>query len=445
MNSKHLQDAIGNIDDQYIEEAAEPAKLPFPTKIWMPAAALAACVLLTVSLLPWKTMFSGNGSSVKDPVGTDSGVNILQNDDTTYLDTTKENEDSSITEPHEDTQSGAEENTYENTQTILPIPDTIAPIPNTAPHPDTEDPVPNTKPTPDTVDPTPNTTPTPDTVGPTQNNKPVPDTTGPTQSIKPPPDTVGPILNDKPVPDTTGPTQSINPTPDTTGPVQNIKPAPDTTGQNQNSTLPPHTTGPYPDVTDGPDTGDTTASEKETTAPTIPNDPIDPTPVVPLPQYPTILSRSQYPVQDQYPHEISLLPQWRNAKSARVSYYQSGIGDTDSFMYWTVREFFSNSVSDNLVYSPANAYMTLGMLAETAGGNTQSQLLRLLGENDVLSLRSSAKNLWNSCYRDDGIVTTVLGNSMWLDDSLVLKAGIPDILAENYYTSSFYGNMGRVV
>lgn len=205
----------------------------------------------------------------------------------------------------------------------------------------------------------------------------------------------------------------------------------------------PDTTGPYQPPQEDPDGDETTSADEETTGPFLPIDPPSPpdhgTIIQPRP---IILSRCTYPLQEQYPTSSTQYYQWNKAKEERINGFHSGIGNTDAFMSVTIGEFFSNSKSENLIYSPINAYMTLGMLSETAAGSSRDQLLGLLGENDILSLRRSANNLWNACYRDDGIVTSVFGSSMWLDNSFAPKSEVTDILAESYYASSFYGKMG---
>ena len=329
MTTRHLQDAIGNIDDAFIEEAAKAQVLKL--KSWLPAAALAACVLLTAALLPWRAIFSFAPSPTTDPPTPQGG--LLQNDDTSFFDTTKENEETIITLP--------DESTNESTK----LPDTQK----------AED----------------------------------------TNIIAPPPETLPPIPDDTKSPDTE---------------------------EKQNE--------------------ETTPADKETTGPLIPSTPSTPDHGTVLPQYPTILSHTTYPVQKRYPSVEAQRIEWRIDLAKRISGYKSGIGNTDGFIAGNVSEFFSSSENQNLIYSPLNTYMTLGMLAETAGGNSRDQLLSILGENDIYSLRSSAKNLWNSCYRDDGIVTSVLGSSLWLDNSFTPKTAVTDILANDYYASSFYGDMG---
>lgn len=329
MSPEKLQDAIGNIDDRYIDEAESEAYLPL--RVWLPAASLAACILIMVALIPWRTIFSNNDPSVTDPNNSNNVIGFLDNDTTSH-DTTKE---PPVIIPDESTQISTEDTTVN-----IIHPDTIPP------HFETETQAPDTK-------------------------------------------------------------------------------APDTEDSKKEET------------TDVP-------KKEETTAPTGPSFPTVPDPgISPTPQRPSILARSSYPVQEQYPQNGALLSAWRSAKTERINYYQSGIGDIDGFISLSLSNFFAKSENQNLIYSPVSTYMSLGMLAEAAGGNSRAQLLDLLGESDIYSLRASAGNLWNSCYRDDGIVTSVLGNSIWLDDSFIPKSSTADIIAKNYFASSYTGSMGE--
>ena len=329
MSPEKLQDAIGNIDDRYIDEAESEAYLPL--RVWLPAASLAACILIMVALIPWRTIFSNNDPSVTDPNNSNNVIGFLDNDTTSH-DTTKE---PPVIIPDESTQADTEDTTIGNIH-----PDTVPP------HFETE-------------------------------------------------------------------TQ-----------------APDSMSHDTEDSKKEETT-------DIPE-------KEETTAPTMPSFPTIPDPgITPMPQRPSILARSTYPVQEQYPQNGALLSAWRSAKTERINYYQSGIGNIDGFISLSLSNFFSESENKNLIYSPVSTYMSLGMLAEAAAGNSRSQLLDLLGESDIYSLRASANNLWNSCYRDDGIVTSVLGNSIWLDGSFVPKSSTADIIAKNYFASSYTGNMGE--
>ena len=84
------------------------------------------------------------------------------------------------------------------------------------------------------------------------------------------------------------------------------------------------------------------------------------------------------------------------------------------------------------------------MLAETTGGSSRQQLLDLMGADSIESLRALAKALWRDSYRDDGIVTSVLANSLWMNRALGehYAQDTLDTLAQDYYASSFSGEMG---
>ncbi|MBR2667239.1 MAG: serpin family protein [Oscillospiraceae bacterium] len=100
------------------------------------------------------------------------------------------------------------------------------------------------------------------------------------------------------------------------------------------------------------------------------------------------------------------------------------------------------SDGQNHVCSPLNIYMALGMLAETTDGNSRQQILDLLDEASIESLRTTASALWNANYRDDGAVASILAASLWLNQSVAFKPETLNTIAETYYASSYRGEMG---
>ena len=117
-------------------------------------------------------------------------------------------------------------------------------------------------------------------------------------------------------------------------------------------------------------------------------------------------------------------------------------GLLDGFISSTTTQFLSGAGEENRVYSPINVYMALSMLAETAGENSRTQILDLLGVGSIEALRTRAYALWRDNYRDDGVVTSLLANSLWLRDGMTYSQKTLDTLAEHYYASSFSGAMG---
>lgn len=102
----------------------------------------------------------------------------------------------------------------------------------------------------------------------------------------------------------------------------------------------------------------------------------------------------------------------------------------------------SGEEEENRVYSPLNLYFALSMLAETAGGDTRQEILKLLESNSVESLREKTADLWTANYVDDGRVTQILSNSFWLNESLSYHQETLDLLAKEHRASSFSGKMG---
>ena len=117
-------------------------------------------------------------------------------------------------------------------------------------------------------------------------------------------------------------------------------------------------------------------------------------------------------------------------------------GMMDEFLSASTAQFLTGTGEDNRIYSPLNVYMALSMLAETAGENSRQQILDLLQVDSIEALRDRAAALWKDHYRDDGTVTSILGNSLWLRSGMTYSQKVLDILAKDYYASSFSGEMG---
>lgn len=97
---------------------------------------------------------------------------------------------------------------------------------------------------------------------------------------------------------------------------------------------------------------------------------------------------------------------------------------------------------DNRIYSPVSLWFALAMLAETTGGETRQQVLDALGASDLEQLRDWADILWHTLYQDDGTATTLLGNSIWLNENVTFHQEVLENLAEHYYASSYQVPMG---
>ena len=112
-----------------------------------------------------------------------------------------------------------------------------------------------------------------------------------------------------------------------------------------------------------------------------------------------------------------------------------------SFSTKTMTQLLKENDHENRVFSPINIYIALGMLAETTAGNTRQQILDLLGVPSIEDARILMKGLYNNAYYDEDL-KSVLASSIWLRDDTNYNQDTMDSLAENYYASSFSGEMG---
>jgi len=158
------------------------------------------------------------------------------------------------------------------------------------------------------------------------------------------------------------------------------------------------------------------------------------------------LAAASYPEAAQYPSMESLeqddgtFEAWNSQRQDRQKTAEQLDGGIYSFYKASSREFLSGADGKNRVYSPVNVYMALSMLAEITGGNSKSQLLSLLSVKDADTLTAQAKNLWTANYRNDGATTSILANSLWLNNSVAVNKETIGKLADDYYASVYRGD-----
>lgn len=164
------------------------------------------------------------------------------------------------------------------------------------------------------------------------------------------------------------------------------------------------------------------------------------------------MAEAAYPQMHQMPSEDAFMDNWDAYETAHEAwladkktqhaYYDASI-DLDAFFEKCMTAFLSGKEGENVVFSPLNLYMALTMLAETTDGESREQILSLLDTKDIEQLRKDAAAIWNSNYSDDGAITCILANSLWLNDSVDFKQVTIDRLADTYYASSYRGNPAK--
>ena len=155
------------------------------------------------------------------------------------------------------------------------------------------------------------------------------------------------------------------------------------------------------------------------------------------------INQAEYPKMTQYPKTELGYDAWRKDQKIRHEYFGAG-ENLDRFFTATYSEFLSNSGKENKLYSPLNVYMALSLLAEITEGESRQQILDLVGADSIEALRKQANSVWNANYNDDGAVTSILASSLWLNKNITFNENTMKTLADNYYASSYQGEMGSL-
>ena len=133
---------------------------------------------------------------------------------------------------------------------------------------------------------------------------------------------------------------------------------------------------------------------------------------------------------------------WSAERRARNAAATSASGAMDEYLRAALPAMLSDADGKNAVCSPVSVYMALSMLAEITDGESRAQLLSLLGADSSNTLRQTAGEVWAANYQNDGAVTSILADSLWLSDGLDYHSGTLARLADSYYASAYRGEMG---
>ena len=129
---------------------------------------------------------------------------------------------------------------------------------------------------------------------------------------------------------------------------------------------------------------------------------------------------------------------WSEANAARSECTKLALSGLQDFFTEANSKFLSGN--DNAVWSPANAYIGLAMVAELTEGNSRQQILDLLGSKNTDTLRSQVSAVWESAYKD-GNEASHLANSLWLQKGLSYRQDTMDALSYHYYADVYQTNL----
>lgn len=156
------------------------------------------------------------------------------------------------------------------------------------------------------------------------------------------------------------------------------------------------------------------------------------------------LAAAVYPEIPMYPDDFdhSAYEEWNDAVTALRNQPAGYTDGFDSFFSDSIKSFLKGEETENKIYSPLSLYMTLGMCAEITDGSTRQQILDVLEQEDIDTLRSHAGSIWQANYMDDGMAKCIPSTSLWTNSNITYNKKTVDSVAENYYSSVFTGEPG---
>ena len=162
-----------------------------------------------------------------------------------------------------------------------------------------------------------------------------------------------------------------------------------------------------------------------------------------LPQYPAEPAFDTEAAWERYQEEYDVYwNAWRDYRDEVPALYKTPELEEALAAFTGESTALALAGEDNRIYSPVSLWFALAMLAETTGGETRRQVLDALGASNLEQLRDWADILWHTLYQDDGTATTLLGNSIWLNENVTFHQDVLENLAEHYYASSYQVPMG---
>ena len=133
---------------------------------------------------------------------------------------------------------------------------------------------------------------------------------------------------------------------------------------------------------------------------------------------------------------------WQEEQKRLSNTAKDALIDLEHFFTTGSAQFLSTQSSDNLLWSPVNAYIGLAMVTELTAGESRRQILDLFGAADIDALRQQVSAIWESTYNDNGHEISTLANSLWLEEGLSYQQDTMDNLAYHYYASVYQGDLG---
>lgn len=124
-----------------------------------------------------------------------------------------------------------------------------------------------------------------------------------------------------------------------------------------------------------------------------------------------LLAQAEYPEAIGYEDYETRSQVWTENQVTEDTHYA-----LKAFAYSTAAKVLANDTESGC-YSPLSLYQALSMLSSGAEGQTQAELLSLLGQPDPETLQDQAGKLYRVNHSDNEVDILKIANSLWLDET----------------------------
>lgn len=133
---------------------------------------------------------------------------------------------------------------------------------------------------------------------------------------------------------------------------------------------------------------------------------------------------------------------WRDFFEKRMKLAEGNQEGYRAFLADICQKMLADGSVENPAFSPLNIYLSLGMLAEISGGQTQKEILDAVHASSLEDLYEKANALAQAVQRDDSALKVDLGGSLWLSNNFPFNEATVKRTAERYFASIYRGLFG---
>ena len=138
---------------------------------------------------------------------------------------------------------------------------------------------------------------------------------------------------------------------------------------------------------------------------------------------------------------IAQFDAWWNAKAEHQEIEIPNREQLQDFIRESAQRLSVNRETPNYLYSPVGLWLCLHTLADLTEGNTQAQILQVLGEQTDAVRDEQLEAVFRSLYWEEASSVCIPAISAWLDTSTTISEPLLNRFAEKH-TSVFQGQMG---